>query len=194
MFSSTVERALNASIEAHAGQFRKGGAVPYVVHPLHVALMLARHGCDDDVVAAGLLHDVVEDCPEWPLARVESEFGSHVAGIVAQLTEDKSLPSWDDRKRRAIEHIAHLSPEAAAVKACDKLHNLHTLRAQLREAADPAEVWARFNGGREGTLRVAREVVEALCRRVDPRLARALRAAHEAVGEAAGERPQQPTA
>jgi (p)ppGpp synthase/HD superfamily hydrolase len=178
MFSPVIERALAAAIAAHHGQVRKGiEATPYVVHPLHVALILARWGMDDDVIVAGLLHDTVEDrADRWTPARVEQEYGAHVAGLVAQLTEDKSK-SWEERKRFGIDHVPHMSPQAATVKAADKLHNLQTLVIQLRSNPDATEVWAGFRGGRERTLSMSSELVEALCKRVEPKVARALRAA-----------------
>lgn len=183
MYSSVIERALHAAIAAHSGQSRKGdSASPYVTHPMHVALILARFGLDDDVIAAGLLHDVVEDCPGWTIERVQTEFGVHVAGIVAQLTEDKTR-SWAERKSAGIDKVPHMSPEAASVKACDKLHNLHTLVNDLRNADDPEKVWAKYNGGRDATLAKSRELVDALALRVDARIAKALRAALRALFE-----------
>lgn len=188
MYSTVIERALAASLAAHEGQSRKGEcATPYVIHPMHVALMLARFGLDDDVIAAGLLHDVVEDCPAWSNERVQAEFGAHVAGIVSQLTEDKSR-SWDERKQAAIAKVPHMSPEAASVKACDKLHNLHSLVNQLRDAQDPELVWAKFKGGRERTLAMSHDLVEALTQRVDARIAKALRAALRSLFEISEER------
>ena len=183
MYSPLIERALNAAIAAHAGQSRKGdGSSPYVTHPVHVALMLARFGLDEEVVAAGLLHDVVEDCPDWTVERMQAEFGAHVAGIVAQLTEDKAQ-SWAERKAAMIAKVPHMSPEAASVKACDKLHNLQSLVAQLREAPDPEAVWRKFTGGRDRTLAMSRELVEALALRVDARIVKALRAALQSLFE-----------
>lgn len=180
-FSSGVERAIAIAIEAHDGQVRRGDSkAPYVVHPLHVAIMLARWGMDEDVIVAGILHDVVEDCDEWTIARVEQEFGTHLASIVAELTEDKER-SWEERKQTGIDKVADLSPQAATVKAVDKLHNLHSLAVYLRQADDCTLVWARFRGGRDGTLRVARAMVEALVARVDPRLARSLELALQSV-------------
>jgi (p)ppGpp synthase/HD superfamily hydrolase len=175
MFSHAVERALRVAIDAHAGQLRKSAEqTPYVVHPLHVALILARWGQDDDVIVAGLLH--------WPLPRIEAEFGHHVAKLVAELTEDKSK-SWDERKRYAIDHVPRISPFAATIKAADKLHNLQSLVFELRGA--PAdEVWARFRGGREKTLAMSAELVEALSKRIEPRVAKSLRAALKAVLDA----------
>lgn len=182
MFSTSIERALNAAIEAHDGQSRKGPTpAPYIVHPLHVAIMLARWNQDESVIVAGLMHDVVEDCETWTVPRVETEFGSHVAGIVGQLTEDKSR-SWEERKRAGIDAVPHLSPQAATVKACDKLHNLATLLSELRAHPDQADsIWGGFNGGRERTLERSSELVEALAQRVEPKVARALRNALQAL-------------
>src|SRR5262245_12532261 len=98
MYSEGLEHALRAAEAAHRGQMRKGSDVPYVTHPIHCSILLARLGYSDAVLQAALLHDVVEDCDGWTIARVEREFGPDVASIVAELTEDKTK-SWEERKR-----------------------------------------------------------------------------------------------
>jgi (p)ppGpp synthase/HD superfamily hydrolase len=130
------------------------------------------------VIQAALLHDVLEDCKHqgWNRRRMSREFGPEVTRIVGELTEDKRL-SWETRKSRGIEHVAHMSADALAVKAADKLHNLRSLAADLSAARDASKVWARFNAGKERTLEVSRRLVDALSPRVDPRLRAALRAA-----------------
>jgi (p)ppGpp synthase/HD superfamily hydrolase len=178
MFSPDVERALRAAIAGHEGQMRKGlEPTPYVTHPIHVALLLARLGFDDAIVQAGLLHDVVEDCDGWTIERVRAEFGERVSSIVAELTEDKSK-SWEERKRSGIDRVASMSEGALTVKAADKLHNLESLVRDLEAAQDRERVWKKFKGGRERTLAMSSELVEALAPRVDARLADALRAAN----------------
>lgn len=177
MFSAGVERALRAAFDAHAGQRRKGlDEVPYATHACHVALILARAGLDETVIQAGLLHDVVEDCPGWSFERVEREFGAEVRALVAELTEDKTR-SWEERKRWQVEHVARMSAAALAVKAADVLHNLETLGADLRLAPDSSAVWERFRGGRVRTLARSAELVGALEPRVPVALAGALRGA-----------------
>lgn len=181
MFSVDTERAIVACVTAHDGQWRRGGqGVPYSVHPLHMALMLARWNLDEVSIQAALLHDIVEDCEEWTLEGLSKDFGPRVASIVGELTEDKSL-SWAERKEAGIASVPGLSSEAASVKAVDKLHNLQSLRASLECAEDQSEIWGQFRGGREGTLDVAERLVKALVARVDPKLGRALKAAHAAV-------------
>ena len=175
MFSAGVELAIRVAIEAHDGQLRKSpGRVPYLVHPAHIAVMLARHGADDEVVQAGLLHDVVEDCDDWTLERLREQFAERVVTIVDELTEDKSL-SWEERKHHAAAVVPELSEGAALVKACDKLHNLHSLAADLGRADDTQTVWAAFTGGRERTLDMSGRLVEALAQRLGEPVAGALR-------------------
>jgi (p)ppGpp synthase/HD superfamily hydrolase len=191
MYSEGVERALRAAEAAHRGQVRKGSDVPYVTHPIHCAIMLARLGYPETVLQAALLHDVVEDCDGWTIARVEREFGGNVASIVAELTEDKTK-SWEQRKRAQVEHAASMSAEALAVKAADKLHNLRTLRADLDAARDPREVWQRFTAGRDRTLAMSRALVDALAPRVEPRLARELEEALSSLEKTVTERGSLP--
>ena len=182
MISPSIERALVVALAAHEGQFRKGdGRTPYVVHPLHAAIAIARLGGSEIEIQAALLHDVVEDCPSWTAERLEREFGARVAGIVAELTEDKSRP-WVERKEASIESVPRLSPEAARVLAMEKLHNWMCLAAELRGAADPGRVWSAFRGGRDETLRVARELADALGARLEPALADRLRRAVAELG------------
>jgi len=177
MFDPATEHAIRAALAAHAGQRRKSADLtPYVAHPVHVALILARLGLPPRVLQAGLLHDVVEDCDGWTIARVEREFGADVASVVAELTEDKSL-SWEERKRAQIVGAPRLSRDALAVKSADKLHNLRTMASDLRAAPDRTAFWARFSRGPAFTLGHARELVDALAARCDPRLAAELRAA-----------------
>ena len=169
MFDSGIEQAVRAATLAHAKQLRKGSDLPYITHPVHVALILSRVGAASAVVQAGLLHDVVEDCDDWSAERVANEFGDEVARIVAEVTEDKEK-TWEERKEAAAEKAATISPEGALVKAADQLHNLRTLCDSLEATEDPDEVWARFKGGRDRTIEMSRRLLEALTGRVDPRI------------------------
>ncbi len=173
MYSPTVERALRVAELAHRKDTRKGGETPYFLHPVHAALIAARAGADEDTLVATLLHDVVEDCPDWSAERLQSEFGPRVSSIVAEVTENKSL-TWEERKQAAIDHVPHLSPEALMVKAADKLHNLSSLLEDLRAADDPAQVWSAFTRGPEQTLAISQALVSALAPRLDEPLASAL--------------------
>lgn len=124
-------------ILAHAGQTRKNKTKePYSFHPLRVMMWLRRYGVrDQDVLAAALLHDVVEDTPHT-LEEIRRKFGKRVASIVAEVTTDKGLTKLE-QKQAQVEKAASLSPEAAAVKIADRVDNLESYRDGL-----PAE-WAR---------------------------------------------------
>jgi (p)ppGpp synthase/HD superfamily hydrolase len=158
-YSNRYEAALTLAGRAHRGQTRKGGDVPYIVHPVHVATILIRYGFPEEVIVAGLLHDVVEDT-DIPLARIEAEFGPAVAGLVAALTEVKQeggvQRDWEVRKRELLDLVRHASPEAAAVKAADTLHNARTLASDLRR--EGALFWRHLSRGPEPSLWYYRSV------------------------------------
>ena len=176
MFSETIERALEVAAEAHDGQGRRNRpGVPYLVHPIHIALILTRLGCDETTVVAGILHDVVEDS-DWSIERIEIEFGVEVRVVVDDLTEDKSK-TWEERKQWAVDHVPHMDPRARTIKAADKLHNLSSLARDLEAAENPDEVWAAFSRGREQSLEMSGRLVEVLAPHVQPELRSALEAA-----------------
>src|SRR5262245_24388558 len=85
-FSPRYDAALALAARAHRSQLRKGTDLPYIAHPVHVSLILIRHGFGEDLAIAGLLHDVVEDT-DVPLYRIAAEFGDEVAGLVAAVSE-----------------------------------------------------------------------------------------------------------
>ena len=166
LFSQGVEQALRASHDAHAGQQRKGEPIPYVTHPYHVALLLARAGADDVTIQAALLHDGGEDCDDWTEQRVADEFGVDVASVVAELTEPKG-ETWEVRKQGALDKVATMSLRALVVKAADKLHNMRSMAARLDAVDDSDEVWRPFSRGPAQTIENARKLVAALRERLD---------------------------
>ncbi|HKK35840.1 MAG TPA: HD domain-containing protein [Paracoccaceae bacterium] len=153
--------------EAHRAQTRKGAAAdPYVNHVLDVAARLAAARPEDEALAvAAVLHDVVEDCDVTSAALAE-RFGPVVAGIVAEVTDDGSLPKAE-RKRLQVEKAPRLTPSARRLKLADKASNLTAL------ATDPPP-WPPER--RRAYLDWARAVAEG-CRGVDPTLEAAFDAA-----------------
>ncbi len=121
-----VEMARDFAAQAHAGQIRKGaGQEPYVVHLEEVAALTARFGADERVIAAAWLHDTVEDCDVLPTTLADL-FGNDIAALVAELTDDKTLPKAE-RKARQVAHAPKKSPGAALVKICDKMSNIRAV-------------------------------------------------------------------
>lgn len=130
--TARVMRAALFAAEVHRAQRGKGAAadVPYVNHLLEVASLLADAGADTETVVAGLLHDTIEDSRDDVLrvtrAGLEARFGAAVAAIVAECTDDKSLPK-QVRKAMQAAHAPHASAAARMVKLADKISNLRRL-------------------------------------------------------------------
>src|SRR3990167_4511622 len=126
-FTEKIERAIRKSAELHDGQKRENTKTPYVIHPFSVAFMLSAHTDDENVIVAVLLHDVLEDVPSYTKEDIVKEFGSHVAQIVSEVTEDKSISDWKSRKEKYLEGLSVASKEAFMVALADKLHNTESL-------------------------------------------------------------------
>jgi len=155
--------ALDYAARLHAAQTRKGSGVPYVSHLLAVAGLVLDHGGDEDEAIAALLHDAVEDQGgAATAAEIRRRFGDRVADIVEGCsdTDVTPKPPWRARKEAYLAHLRAASPSVLLVSAADKLHNARSMLHEYRNTGE--EVWARFNGGREGTLWYFREVIAAL--------------------------------
>lgn len=167
-YSDRYEDALRLAARAHRDQLRKGSDVPYVTHPLHVSLILLRHGFSTDAAIAGLLHDVVEDQGYDP-ARIAEQFGPYVAEIVRALSERKTDDEghkrpWEARKQEGLEHLQNASLEAVAVKAADVLHNVRCIALDVRR--EGPQVWRRFSRDPATSLAYFRRVVRAVRERM----------------------------
>lgn len=123
-----VAQAEHFARAAHQGQTRKGAAQePYACHLEEVAGFVARHGGDSVAVAAAWLHDTVEDCGVTS-AQIAGLFGEDVAAIVAELTDDKSLPK-PKRKALQVANAPKKSARAALCKLGDKWSNIGAIAA-----------------------------------------------------------------
>jgi len=122
-----ADRAATVAIEAHAGQTRKADGAPFITHPLEVGLLLHVLGYDDDVVAAGILHDVVEK-GGMTMESVAGAFGPRVAEMVEALTEDESISEYRVRKAAQRDQVARASDDAVLVFAADKVSKAREAR------------------------------------------------------------------
>jgi (p)ppGpp synthase/HD superfamily hydrolase len=163
IWSPRLEHAVRWAAVAHSVQVRKASGVPYIEHPMAVALILDRAGLAEEVVIAGLLHDVVEDT-DATLEDVRSRFGDEVAVFVESCseikldTEGRKRP-WSDRKRDHLAALASAPFATRAVVLADKLHNLFCMALDLEEGR---EVWAGFNADRGAVLAYYRANLETL--------------------------------
>lgn len=142
-------KALEVSVKTHEGQYRKGTHIPYIVHPVEVALILMEEGCQEEVVAAGLLHDVLED-GGITVGFLQDTFGDQVAkwvlGASEELENRESRP-WEERKEHTIHHLEGASKEEQMIACADKLSNVRSMVQGYQVFGD--QLWDRFNRGYE---------------------------------------------
>ena len=127
------EKAKNFAIKAHKGQVRKSEKdKPMIMHPINVAELLEEYGYDDNVVAAGYLHDVVEDTT-YTIEDIENEFGKDIASLVMGASElDKSL-SWEERKQHTIDETKTLPFRNKLIICADKINNLEDIMIKFEK-------------------------------------------------------------
>ena len=150
-----LARALAFAAHKHRDQRRKDvEASPYINHPIALFDHLVNVGgiADTEILSAALLHDTIEDT-ETTHGELVDEFGAFISGIVAEVTDDKSLPK-PERKRWQVEHAPHLSTRARAVKLADKTCNLRDV------TESPPRKWSLKR--RKDYFDWAREVIDNL--------------------------------
>ncbi len=142
-FTRRIHMAIDLAARAHKDQARKDRDrhIPYVAHVFGVACLLAEFGFDEDVFVAGLLHDVLEDQPEW-MPEVE-QFGERVVRLVRAVSEQKrdgggQERPWAVRKTEYIEHLRSAPEEAKAISCADKIHNMQSILLALERGP---EIW-----------------------------------------------------
>jgi len=165
-----LDSAIAFAAIAHAGQVRKFTGLPYILHPLAVMEILHAHAAivtEDELIAA-VLHDVVEDT-QVTIKDVERRFGSTVAGLVFDLTDqfmDPKLGNRRERKEKERARLATISPQAQSIKYADLIHNTTSIvpndpdfaRVYLKEKAALLEVMTE---GDEILYRLVHESLQA---------------------------------
>jgi (p)ppGpp synthase/HD superfamily hydrolase len=157
IFTARTERAIALAVDAHQGQVRKGDRpMPYIVHPVTVALILSRYSDDEDIIVAGLLHDLLEDTQVTEDA-IEREFGEKVLGLVKDVTEpERPGLSWDTRKARYLRQLERAPRGALLVASADKIANLLSMIAAHATVGDT--LWERFSAPPAQKLAFYRQV------------------------------------
>ncbi len=135
--AALIEKAYAFAEKVHGGQRRLSGE-PYIVHPVYVASILTEIGIDAPTVAAGLLHDTVEDCKDVTLETIESEFGPEVARLVDGVTKLSKL-DFTNREEQQAETLRKMilamgkDIRVVLIKLADRLHNMRTLKFKSPE-------------------------------------------------------------
>ena len=152
---SIVSTSLVFATQHHQYQHRKGTRIPYMAHLLNVCKILAERDCIDEILAAALLHDVVEDT-DVTIEQVEEKFGLQIAEIVRGATELDKLEkkaiekedSWQSRKEHTI-HFLQLDAtiNQLLVTGADKLDNLRSIAYDHEKYGE--SIWLRFNASKD---------------------------------------------
>ena len=123
-----TEKAKSFAIAAHIGQIRKSDKEkPKIIHPINVANILQEYNFDNNVIAAGYLHDVIEDT-NYTKEDLLKSFGEDVVSLVLGATEEDKSLSWEERKQETITKVKTLDLRHKAVVCADKISNLEDLR------------------------------------------------------------------
>lgn len=140
-----IQKAAVFAARAHEGKLRKGTDIPYIVHPLETAVIVSGMTEDPEVISAALLHDVIEDAGVT-YDKLEREFGTRVAKLVQEESEDKSK-SWQERKAATIRHLESAKREVKLICLGDKLSNLRSTAADRLLKGEA--VWLKFREPRK---------------------------------------------
>ena len=145
--TAILDRAIMFAVKAHTGTERRGKGYPYIVHPMEAVEIVATMTKDQELLAAAILHDTVEDT-NVTVDQIRDEFGDRVADLVA--SESDEMPagvseedSWHARKQAAIDRLSKASREAKIVAMGDKLSNMRAIARDYAEQGD--KLWNLFH-------------------------------------------------
>lgn len=146
--SKELDKAIIFAVNAHRGMVRKGTAVPYILHPMESAAIVGSMTDDEEVIAAAVLHDVLEDTPVTT-ERLRKEFGDRITDLVCAESENKredrpAAETWKIRKQETISALyqeTNLSVKMIALG--DKLSNIRAIYRDNQRLGD--QLWERFN-------------------------------------------------
>ncbi|MBP9698240.1 MAG: bifunctional (p)ppGpp synthetase/guanosine-3',5'-bis(diphosphate) 3'-pyrophosphohydrolase [Candidatus Moranbacteria bacterium] len=170
-----IEKAIVRATVLHQSQKRKVSGVPYIVHPYSVAFLLAHYTDDEDVIIAGLLHDTLEDIPEYTEEMLREEFGERACAIVKEVTEDFTQAekedhsirgnNWRARKEKYLANLSNDSKEALLVATADKIHNMRSALDEYRIHGD--SVWEKFKRNADNLIWFYTEAAKVINEHLD---------------------------
>ena len=141
-----LDRAIVFAVNAHKGVERRGKGFPYVVHPLEALAIVATLTNDQELLAAAVLHDVVEDT-DYTAADIEKEFGARVAKLVVAESDEEITgctpeEAWRRRKEIALERLKKADRDTKIVAMGDKLSNMRAMALDYETMGD--KLWEKF--------------------------------------------------
>ena len=145
--TAILDRAIMFAVKAHTGTERRGKGYPYIIHPMEAVEIVATMTKDQELLAAAILHDTVEDT-NVTIDQIRDEFGDRVADLVASESDEMPVgvseeDSWHARKQAAIDRLSKASREAKIVAMGDKLSNMRAIARDYAEQGD--KLWNLFH-------------------------------------------------
>ena len=139
-----IRKALEFAAVYHKEGVRKGSNVPYIVHPFEVALILQENGMEERIIAAGLLHDTLEDT-ELTTEQIRQEFGDDILQLVLGASEEleaREETLWEERKKHTIEYLKTAPIDVKYIVCADKLSNIRSMLADHEKKGE--KFWDKF--------------------------------------------------
>ncbi|MHA1967786.1 MAG: HD domain-containing protein [Candidatus Hodarchaeales archaeon] len=151
---SKIVKAFRFAFSKHEGSKRKGLETPYIVHPMDVATILMKNKASEDIIIAGLLHDLIED-EGVSYDDIKEKFSRKVADLVIAVSEPEELKNtkkdprktWKQRKNHTIERITKASFDVKLLSCADKLANIRDLYNDYSILGE--KLWEKFNAPKE---------------------------------------------
>lgn len=145
--TNLLDRAIIFAVKAHHNTERRGKGFPYIVHPMEAVEIVATITSDQELLAAAVLHDVIEDT-DVTIEELRAEFGNRIAELVHSESDQfidgiSEADSWHDRKQAAIDRLAAASYDAKIVAMGDKLSNMRAIARDYAIKGD--ELWKIFH-------------------------------------------------
>ena len=137
-----LDRAIAFAVHAHTGTERRGKGFPYIVHPLEAMAIVSTITPDQELLAAAVLHDTVEDT-DVTIEDIRTEFGERVASLVKVDSVGDDEGTWHERKQKAINLIANAPRDAKIVALGDKLSNMRAIARDYAVQGDA--LWNLFH-------------------------------------------------
>lgn len=146
IISSKITKAIELCCELHKDQTRKATNIPYASHPISVGFILFSAGYSEEVIIAGILHDILEDVPNAEKT-ITDIFGKHIVYLIKGVTEDTSIKlisikSWTDKKDNYLKNLKTVENDIKAISAADGLDNCRSI---IRLIKNKVNIWDAFN-------------------------------------------------
>ncbi len=173
MISNKVNLALKVASKAHRNQTRKGTDIPYISHPVAVAMIASEYTIDEDTIVASILHDILEDVEPTVYSETDmrNDFGDAIVKIVRDISEDKTAGEpekpWIERKNGYLAHLDSIENEKPLiVSTADKIHNLTDILEEYGKVGD--SIWQKFNASKDDELWFYNEFLSTIKKKLIP--------------------------